>query len=162
MTYHPVVSHIRRLLDSHHIWYEYFEHEPVRTSEEAASVRPEYALHQGAKALILRLTSKQGEKSYVMLVFPADKKFHNKKVKELLQTTSLTFASEEEVVRLTEGIELGGVPPFGNLFHLPVFADPSLFENTRIIFNAGDRRFSIAMNASDYKTLVHPTVVPLI
>ncbi|HKZ34552.1 MAG TPA: YbaK/EbsC family protein [Patescibacteria group bacterium] len=162
MTYHPVVSHIRHLLDSHHMWYEYFEHEPVRTSEEAASVRPEYTLNQGAKALILRLTSKQMEKSYVMLVFPADKKFHNKKVKKLLQTASLTFASEEEVLSLTEGIELGGVPPFGNLFHVPVIADPSLFNNTRIIFNAGDRRVSIAMNTSDYKILVNPTIVPLI
>ena len=34
-TYHPVVGKIKELLDVSRVWYEEFEHAPVRTSEEA-------------------------------------------------------------------------------------------------------------------------------
>lgn len=54
------------------------------------------------------------------------------------------------------------MPPFGSLFGLTVYADPSLFENDKLVFNAGDRRFSAAIKAEDYRTLVNPEVVCLI
>lgn len=53
--YHKTVSIIESLLQEHDILYKKFEHEPVRTSEEAAAARPEYNLSQGAKALICQL-----------------------------------------------------------------------------------------------------------
>lgn len=62
---------------------------------------------------------------------------------------------------LTDGVEVGGVPPFGNLFGLKVIADRRLFENEKIVFNAGDRRFSIAMRSSDYKRLVDPDIADI-
>jgi len=97
-----------------------------------------------------------------MLVFPADTKFDSKLVKTAIQARSISFATEEEVSRLAEGVQVGGVPPFGNLFDLPVYADESLFGNEEIIFNAGDRSFSIAMKSSDYRDIVRPTVTKLI
>ena len=54
MQYHPTVRKIRNLLDEVGIVYKTFEHAPVRTSEEASALRPEYTLHQGAKALIVK------------------------------------------------------------------------------------------------------------
>ncbi|MGI5826763.1 MAG: YbaK/EbsC family protein [Patescibacteria group bacterium] len=138
-------------------WFECFEHEPVRTSEEASKVRTGYTLKQGAKALIVRVKSKN-ESSFVMLVFPADLRFDKNKVKALLDVKDIRFATEEEVSTITQGVEVGGVPPFGNLFGLEVYVDPKLFDNEKIIFNAGDRRFSIAMVSSDYQKLVNPLV----
>ncbi len=69
------------------------------------------------------------EGEFVMLVFPADQKFNSKKVLESLNIKNIRFATEEEVGELTSGVQIGGVPPFGNLFNLPVYADPSLFDN---------------------------------
>ena len=60
---------------------------------------------------------------------------------------------------MTKGVLPGGVPPFGNLFDLEVIVDPKLLENEKIIFNAGDRCFSIAMKSKDYTTLISPTIV---
>ena len=57
---------------------------------------------------------------------------------------------------MTDGVQPGGVPPFGNLFELPVYAVPELFDVERIVFNAGDRRFSLAMRSSDYRRLARP------
>jgi Ala-tRNA(Pro) deacylase len=162
MSYHSATKRIIDLLTEHHVPFRTFEHAPVRTSEEAAALRPEFSMHQGAKALIVRARDKNNGTFFAMLVFPADLKFDSKKVKAAVGAKSLSFATEEEVARVTHGVQIGGVPPFGNLFGLPVYADESLFGNKEIIFNAGDRSFSIAMAAGDYRDLVRPTVSSLV
>lgn len=162
MLYHPVVKRITNLLEQYNFWFETFEHEPVRTSEEASRVRPEYTLSQGAKALIIRIKDSENKKRFVMVVVPGDKKFNAKKVKKFLEIKDLSFATEDEIAVLTGGVEIGGVPPFGNLFNLEVIADSSLFEHEKIIFNAGDRSFSVAMFSDDYRRLVNPKICDII
>ena len=156
-SFHKTVDEIEEILKKNNIWYERLLHKPVRTSEEAAEVRKEYDISQGAKALIVRIKS-GGEKKFVMLVLPGDKRFDVKKAKEILDTKDIRFASEEEVEKITEGIKPGGVPPFGNLFNLPVYADKCVFNREKIIFIAGDKSISIGMYSEDYKNLVKPKV----
>lgn len=158
MDYHPVTKQITDLLKKNNCWFETFEHEEVKTSEEAAKVRTGYTLSQGAKAIIVRVKISNSEKKFVMLVMPGDKRFDNDKVKTIFGAKDIRFATVDEIVSLTGGVQVGGVPPFGNLFGLEVFADGKLFENEKIVFNAGDRRFSIAMKSEDYKTLVNPKI----
>jgi len=162
MDYHPVTTQITELLTSTGASFETFEHEPVRTSEQAAQTRPGYALRQGAKAILLRVKRTEADKFFAMLVMPADRQFDKNKVKHCFSARDLRFATEGEVKDLTGGIEPGGVPPFGNLFGLRVVADPTLFENERIVFNAGDRRFSVAMYSADYRRLVNPEVIDIV
>ena len=155
---HAAVGRVKALLDAEACWYETFEHEPVRTSEEAADTRPGYSLRQGAKAIILRVKRSKRDKFFVMLVFPADRRFDAKAVKDYFAARDIRFASADEVAELTGGVQPGGVPPFGNLFDLPLFATPELFEVERIVFNAGDRRYSLAMRSADYRQLARPEV----
>lgn len=161
MEYHPVTKKITDLLTASGCWFETFEHAPVRTSEEAAALRPEFSLHQGAKALIVKAKF-GGEKKFVMLVLPADLKFDPKKARAVLDAKDVAFATEAEVNEVTGGIQIGGVPPFGQLFGLLVFADSSLFGNEKIIFNAGDRSFSVAMLSADYKKIVQPQIAEIV
>ena len=93
-----------------------------------------------------------------MLVFPADRRFDSKIVKEYFQARDICFASEDEVSELTVGVKPGAVPPFGNIFGLLVYAAPELFDVERIVFNAGDRRFSLAISSADYRRLLRPEV----
>jgi len=83
MTYHETVKKIQDLLRVNNVWFESFEHEPVRTSEEAAMVRPEYAQHQGSKSLIVYVRTIAADaacdKRFVMLVIPGDMQFDKKK-----------------------------------------------------------------------------------
>lgn len=155
---HPVTTQITTLLGEHNCWYETFAHEAVRTSEQAAETRPGYTLEQGAKAIILRVKKSKKNKFFVMLVFPADQKFDNAAVKDYFEAKDIRFAMEAEVTELTDSVQPGGVPPFGNLFDLPVYTAPELFDNEKIVFNAGDRCFSVAMLSADYQRLVEPTV----
>ncbi len=158
MKYHEVTTQIVNLLKINEVWFETFEHEPVRTSEEAAKIRNGYTIHQGAKALIVRVKISNVNKKFMMLVFPGDARFDTSKVKQLFTAKDVRFATEEEVLKLTNGIQPGGVPPFGNLFNLEVVVDPSLLQNEKIVFNAGDRSFSIGMKSADYKMIVSPRV----
>jgi len=161
MKYHKVTEKIKDLLVANNCWFETFEHEPVRTSEEAAKTRTGYTLQQGAKAMIIRVKKSESDKKFVMLVFPGSLRFDNDKVKLFFGAKDIRFATEEEISNLTGGVQPGGVPPFGNLFELEVVTDPKLFKNEKIVFNAGDRSFSIAMKSQDYKKLVNPEVLDI-
>jgi len=160
--YHPVTQQIVDLLIQNDCWHETFEHEAVRTSEEAAATRNDYTLRQGAKALIVRVKKSKKDKFFAMLVFPADRQFDNRKVKDRFGARDVRFATEDEVNEITGGVKVGGIPPFGNLFEIPVFVDSTLFDNEKIVFNAGDRRFSVGMKSADYRTLVQPELLDLV
>jgi len=157
MDYHPVTTQIVSLLKQNSLWFETFEHEAVRTSEDAAKVRHGYTLEQGAKALIMRMKA-NGQREFIMFVMPAHLRLDSKKAKLYLQTKDLRFATEDEISRITSGVLVGGVPPFGNIFSIKTIVDPALFLNEKIVFNAGDRRYSVAMLSQDYKNIVNPAV----
>jgi Ala-tRNA(Pro) deacylase len=157
MSLHPIVFKIRSLLEENAIPYSYFEHSPVRTSQEAHALRPGYTLSQGAKALIMRIKLRDGSYTFVQCIIPADRKIDGRKVQKLLDGKSITFATEEESSKITDGIEFGGIPPFGNLFKIPVYVDPLLFQNEEILFNCGDRSATIIMKSKDWEKLVQPT-----
>ena len=160
--YHPAVIQILDLLERAKVWHETFEHEPVRTSEEAANLRDGFSLNQGAKAIIIRAKYSEADKKFLMLVVPGDVRFDSDKVKKLFKAKSIRFATETEVSEITGGVLPGGVPPFGDLFGLEVIVDPTLLENEKIIFNAGDRSFSIAMRSQDYIQLSQATVAQIV
>ena len=131
--------------------FEIFEHEPVHTSEEAARARGT-RLEEGAKALVVR-----AEDRYVHLVLPAHLKADNALLRALLGTRKLRFATPEELFALT-GCAPGAVPPFGNLFGLPVLIDEELCRNERVAFNAGSNSVSVTMRRGDLVRLSGATI----
>src|SRR3989344_8756300 len=146
-----VPDRIRQLLDSSNINYKYFEHEPTPTSEIASKVRG-VPLDQGAKAMVLR-----SEGKFFMVVLQAHRKIDFSKMKNILSTKSVSFATHEEVEQVT-GCIPGGVPQFGNLFNIPVYADKGITEIDTINFNAGLQTVSIQMNVKDWLKAVQPEI----
>ena len=53
------------------------------------------------------------------------------------------------------------MPPFGNLFELPVVTDPALEKDEHIYFNAGNHVQTVRLKYEDFALLVQPTVVRL-
>ena len=144
---HPesdVFGEIKRVLDKEKIQYKLFEHEPVFTSEQAAKVR-RTLLKQGAKALIMFADNKP-----IMIVLTADRKVNIKKFKADYKIKDLRMATPEEVIDIT-GVQIGAVPPFGNIFNIPLYTDKKLGENESITFNAGLHTRSIKMRYKDYE-----------
>jgi Ala-tRNA(Pro) deacylase len=53
------------------------------------------------------------------------------------------------------------MPPFGNLYNLPVYVDRTLTHEPTIFFQAGTHRDTIRIRYADFARLVHPTVVDI-
>jgi Ala-tRNA(Pro) deacylase len=84
----------------------------------------------------------------------------NARVRALLGTRTLRFATPEELLALT-GCVPGAVPPFGNLFGLPVLADAELAARQTIAFNAGSNSVSLLMGGADFARLSGARVAAL-
>lgn len=151
MSSKKVNQKIRELLDSESMGYEVIEHEAVYTSEQAVSARGT-ELKQGAKSLIWKVGDK-----FVNTIASAAKRIDEYKLQMILNVSSLKMATPKEVKEVT-GCNIGGVPPFGNLFGLDVYVDRSLGENEIIAFNAGSNKISIKMKYVDWERVVKPIV----
>ena len=146
-----VFEKIINLLESKHVAYKLTEHAPVRTSEEAARIRG-VPLKTGAKAMIARCKD-----DYYLLVLPADKQIDWKRLRSILRVRDIRLATAEEAEQVA-GVQMGSVPPFGNVLGLPTYFDQGLFENEVVNFNPGSITHSIAMQSADLRALVTPIV----
>jgi len=154
-----VTDKIVAFLNGHHADFKLSYHEDTPTSELASHVRardtgltPEQCLARGAKSMILRSDSK-----HYQFVLPGNRKIDFKKVKTILGSRSTSLATAEEVFGVT-GCQIGGVPPFGNLFNLPVYLDKSMLANEYLDCNAGSSGVSLTMSVCAYVNVVKPTV----
>lgn len=150
-TVKSVFENIKDLLDKNKISYKLIEHKPAFTSEDAAKIRGS-SLSLGAKALIMK-----ADKKSIMIVVPGDKKVDTSTFKKLYQVKDLEMATKEEV-KAVSGVEVGAVPPFGNLFKIPLYFDKTIVENGVVFFNAGSHSKSISLKGSDLEKITKPIV----
>jgi len=146
-----VFEQIVSFLQKNNVVYELMEHKPVFTSIESAEVR-KTPLKQGAKALVMFT-----EKKPLMIVLSADKKLDIHLFKNLYGMKNLRMATADEVKQVTH-VEIGAVPPFGNLFEIPLYADKLLGENEKIVFNAGSHSKSISIQYKDFEKSAQPII----
>ena len=148
-----IADRVRRLLDQHRIDYETIHHETDYTAQDTA----EHTRTPGsefAKAVIVR----SGEQ-YAMAVLPAHHVIDLECLAEALGQREFALAGEDEVAKLCPDCEVGAVPPFGNLYDLPVYVSPSLAEHARITLVAGGHSDVIRMAYDDFEALVKPRSV---
>jgi len=146
---------IIKLLDETHTKYEKYEHEPVFTSEQAAAVRGAN-MSQAAKSLLFK--TKEG--NFVLVVLPGDKRADSRRLKELLHTKAIRFATPEEVEEQMK-CKIGSCYPLGIIAGLRTLVDDSLSQNEEIFFNPARHDVSIKMRYTDYEKLAKPELLPL-
>ena len=147
-----ILEAVRNLLDASQVQYRLMHHEPTFTSEQSAAVRGE-DIRIGGKAIMMKT-----DDSVRLFVLSAELRINSKAVKKNLGVANLRFATGDELLALT-GLVPGSVPPFGRpILPFELYADPSVFENDRIAFNAGSLTDSIVMSTVDYRNLASPVV----
>ena len=72
--------------------------------------------------------------------------------------TKAELATEVQFQGMFPGVELGAMPPFGNLYDMAVYVDEGLSRDERIAFNAGSHSELIQLDYADFEHLVRPTV----
>lgn len=94
-----------------------------------------------------------------MLVLPAPERVHLPEVARVLGAPEVRLAEEAEFAGLFPDSEVGAMPPFGNLYNVPVYVDKTLTEDDTIYFQAGTHTDTMSLKYEDFARLVKPQVV---
>lgn len=149
-------STLTQFLDTHGVDYECIEHAPAFTASEAAA-SAHVPGRDFAKTVIVRIGGRMA-----MVVLPADRKIVLSDLRALLERHDVELATEDEFRSRFPDCEIGAMPPFGNLYGLPVYLAQSLAEESAIAFNACTHRDVIRMAFADYAELVKPEIVDFV
>lgn len=93
-----------------------------------------------------------------MLVMPASYRIDFTKLRGILGAKDARLAKEEEFSGLFPDCDTGAMPPFGNLYNVPVYVDRVLTEDPEIVFQAGSHRDTLKIAYKDYARLAQPIV----
>ena len=132
--------------------YQSMTHPPAYTAPEVAASQ-----HVPGKQVAKVVMAMAGER-LVMLVLPATAHVNFARLAEALQVPLALLAREEDFSALFADCMVGAMPPFGNLYDIPVYLDASLTDDPEIVFQAGTHTDTIKIRCSDYVKLVKPDV----
>lgn len=113
--------------------------------------------HISGNVLAKTIVLKDPDGEFVMAVVPANYQIDLEKISGIYGK-ALELATEDEFEQLFPCCETGAMPPFGNLFGLPVYVSQTLAQSEDIAFNAGNHRELLQMHFSDFKDLVEPKI----
>jgi Ala-tRNA(Pro) deacylase len=149
-----VLESIREWLRREGVPFREVQHAPTYTSEESAKARGE-EVRVGGKAILMK-----ADQVFRLFVLSAALRIDSAAIKQHFQIKKLRFASPDELRDLT-GLVPGSVPPFGApILPFELFADPSVFAQGKIAFNAGSLTDSIILSTEDYRRLAQPVMFP--
>ena len=93
----------------------------------------------------------------VMLALPAPYQVDLDKAGKVLGV-EVRLAHEEEFENTFPDCEVGAMPPFGNLYEVPVYVEAALAEDETIVFRAGTHTDTMSVSYADFENLVEPTI----
>jgi len=143
-------NHLRRYLDENHVRYVVISHSKAYTAQGIAAVA-HISGKELAKTVILKLDG-----ALAMAVLPASYQIDLRALKKATGVNSAELASEHEFKQHFPDCETGAMPPFGNLYSMPVYVDETLTEDEEIAFNAGSHLELIRLAYADFERLVKP------
>ena len=144
---------LRAFLDGHGVRYVSIQHSVAFTASEVAE-----SVHVKGRDFAKTVNVKIGE-SMAMVVLPASRRIVLHDLREMLGSEELRLATEAEFKGAFPDCEVGAMPPFGNLYNMPVYVAAHLAEEREIVFNAGTHSEVMQLAYSDFEQLVHPTVL---
>ena len=148
----PISQTLTTFLDRERVHYDVLPHAEAYRARATAQALPA-SDHMAAKVVIVKV-----DERFVMAVLPAGWNVDLHRLRDIFLTSHVRLATEGEIQRLFPDCELGAMPPFGNLYGLPVYVDQSLAEDGEIVFPAGSHSEAIRMRYWDFATLVWPVV----
>lgn len=147
------VQKLKEFLDENKVKYVLISHSPAYTSSEIAQ-----SAHIPGRELAKTIMAKVDGKM-AMAVLPSTRTVNFDKLREATGASEVEMATEDEFMDLFPNCEIGAMPPFGNLYDMKVYVDPSLTQDEEIAFNAGSHTELARLSYSDFERLVKPEVV---
>lgn len=144
---------LKEFLDKERVKYVCVSHSPAYTAQEVAASAhvPGWEV---AKVVMVKVDG-----ALAMAVVPANRKIVPQDLREMLGAERVELATEAEFRDKFQDCELGAMPPFGNLYGMPVYVAPALAQDEEIAFNAGTHTEIIKMPYKDFERLAKPKVL---
>ncbi len=128
------------------------QHPPAFTAQEVAQ-QEHVPGKQVAKVVVV-----WADNQLVMLVLPAPYHVDVAHLGALLRAEHVRLAREDELEVVFNDCEVGAMPPFGNLYDLPVYVDTALSEAETIVVPAGTYTDTLHLAYADFARTVKPNV----
>lgn len=142
-------------MDENNVRYKVIQHPLAYTAQEIAAAAhiPGERL---AKTVMIKI---DGEMA--MAVIPAPERVSFEDLVEQTGASKVELASEKEFKELFPDCDLGAMPPFGNLYGIPVYASKNLAEEIEIAFCGGEHGELVRMSFEDFKRLAKPKLLDI-
>jgi len=144
-----IAERVRTLLEENEVEYEQIHHEQDFTAMETAD-HTHTPGRRFAKAVVVRVTGR-----HALAVLPSHHVVDVERLAFALGGKDVELASEDEIDEFSD-CEAGAIPPFGNLYGLPVYVSPALAQEERITCVAGSHAEAIRLAYRDFARLVQP------
>jgi Ala-tRNA(Pro) deacylase len=146
------MTDLLRYLNSNKVEYQVLDHDPAFSAHDVA-IATHVPESEMAKAILIRI-----DDHFWMAVLRADERINPQLVKRAFGARHVYLAHEEDLGTMFPDCQIGAMPPFGNLYGLPVLVDESLAEDEEILFNACTHTKAIRMKFKDFRRLVKPVI----
>jgi Ala-tRNA(Pro) deacylase len=147
------VQRLQQFLDEHQVKYVVISHSRAFTTQEIAA-----ATHipgkELAKSVIVEIDG-----SMAMAVVPGSQNVDLDLLRDAVGAQRVTLAKEGAFKDRFPECDPGAMPPFGNVYGMPVYVADSLTEDEEIAFNAGSHTQLVKMSYRDFERLVQPRVM---
>jgi len=144
---------LHHFLDERHAPYTTLTHHRTITAQQTAD-----AAHIGnrdfAKTVMLKIDG-----TLAMLVMPAAYRADLTRLSRALGGREVELAQESEFKDAFADCEVGAMPPFGNLYGMPVYVDARLTGEAEIAFNAGSHTDVVRMPYTEFERLAQPELL---
>jgi len=135
--------------------FEVQEHRPAFTAQRVAA-----AEHVPGR-MFAKVVMAEKDGDLVMLVLPATAVVDTRKASTVVGGNPVRLTAEREFAPRFPDCEAGAMPPFGNLYDVPVYVDRGLGASERIVFQAGTHTVTMSIPYADFERLAHPTIADL-
>jgi Ala-tRNA(Pro) deacylase len=140
-------------LREHNVPFAIQHHAPAFTGREVAAVSHLPAL-MTAKVVVVA-----ADERLVMVVVPAAYRVDLGRAHTLLSARMVRLAEERELAAAFPDCAIGAMPPFGNLYGIPVYVDAKLAAQPQLVFQPGSHTETMTVAFADFARLAQPHVV---
>ena len=141
-------------LDSQDVKYATIEHDAAVYTAQEIAASTHIPGKQLAKTVMVKIDG-----DLAMAVLPASQRVNFDRLKELVGASKVELASEKEFRSNFPDCQVGAMPPFGNLYDIPVYAARELAGEIEIAFCAGSHTELVRMGFADFKRLAEPKIL---
>ncbi|MCL5271069.1 MAG: YbaK/EbsC family protein [bacterium] len=146
---------IETYLRRHHIDAHEHTHPATYTAHQLAEVehKPETS--------VVKTVFFYCDDQLIMGVLPVNRNLNLHKAKVLTHSEKVRLATEREIEKRIDALQLGAIPPFGSLFGIPVMLDESLKNARSITMPGGRTTEAIEVRMQDFLREEAPQVLAL-